>query len=135
MKKIFRNNRLIAIAFLTLFTTRATQAAITDGSNDVPVQLRFIGSINNHSVFQLKVAGNTQQDDFTLTIRDTYGNSIYRENIKANNFSRKFLFDTDELGDETLKLEVYNRSTRQYVVYDINRQYSSMQNVVITEQK
>ena len=136
MKKIFRNNRLIAIAFLTMFSSGAVMAATSDSINNRnPVELKFVGSFNNQTIFQLKVTGNPQFDDFSLIIRDIYGNSIYRENIKAENFSKKFLFDTDELGDETLQLEVYNRKTRQSVIYEINRQYKALQEIVINQIK
>ncbi|HEY6062531.1 MAG TPA: hypothetical protein VIV35_02920, partial [Chitinophagaceae bacterium] len=111
MKKIFNNNRLIAIAFFTVFAATVAPAVLANNCKDLPVELKFIGSINNQSIFQLKISGNSPQDDYALTIRDEFGNSIYRENIKGRSFSKKFLFDTDELGDDTLLLEVFCRKT------------------------
>jgi hypothetical protein len=135
MKKIFNNSRLIAIAFFTVFTAAAAPAALANSSKELPVELKFISNINNQSIFQLKISGNTLQDDFTLIIRDPSGNSIYRENIKAENFSKKFLFDTEELGDDTLQLEVYCRKTNKSVVYSIQRQTRYVEDVVISELK
>ena len=135
MKKIFNNGRLIAIAFFTLFTAAAIPAALANDSNSntLPVELKFIGSINNQTIFQLKISGNILNDDYSLIIRDETGNSIYRENIKAGSFSKKFLFDTEELGDETLLFEVLCRKNNKSVVYRINRKYHYKEEVLVSE--
>ena len=137
MKKIFNNGRLIAIAFFTVFTAASVPAALANDSSskDLPVELKFIGSINNQTIFQLKITGNTLQDDYTLIIRNETGNSIYRENIKAGSFSKKFLFDTEELGDETLLFEVICRKTNKSAVYRINRQYHYSEEVLVSKLK
>lgn len=133
MKRIFRNNRLVAIAFLTLFTGAAF-GSVTPGSNfsGKQVELNFVGNIYNQSVFQLKVNG-LHDDEFTLSIRDRFGNPVYKENISAGNFSKKFLFDTDELSDEALLLEVYNRTKKQTVLYEISLTADTRCNASIKE--
>ncbi len=135
MKKIFSNSRLIAIAFFTVFIAAAIPAALANNSKDLPVELKFIGSINNQAIFQLKISANSQHDDYTLIIRDETGNSIYRENIKAESFSKKFLFDTEELGDDTLLFEVLCRKSNKSVVYRINRQYHYREEILVSELK
>jgi hypothetical protein len=135
MKKIFRNSRLIAIAFFTVFTAAAAPSASANHSKDLPVELKFFGSINNQTIFQLNISGNDLQNDFTLIIRDETGNNIYRENIKAGNFSKKFLFNKDELGDDTLQFEVFCRNTGKSVVYEINRKYHTTDQLVVSELK
>lgn len=131
MKKIFNKSKLIAIAFFTVFTTAAAPTAFADSGNELPIELRFIGNINNKTIFQLVVAGNNLNAEYILTIRDPFGNSIYRENIKADNFSKKFLFDTDELGDDLLEFEVYSKTSNQSVKYKISRQSHYVEEVVV----
>ena len=121
MKKIFRNNRLIAAAFLTVFAaTMVSESRATNSSHLVPVELKFAGMIKNDPVFQLSVSGSSGQDDFTISITDAAGISLYRENIRAENFTKKFLLNADELGDETLRLEILSRKTKKIVVYEIS---------------
>jgi hypothetical protein len=135
MKKIFRNNRLIAMAFLTLYSTAAAASVQPDISfSDRQVELSFIGTIYHQSVFQLKV-NSSPGDEFTLSLTDIYGYHVYRENIKAGMFSKKFLFDTDELSDETLQLEVYNRTTKQTVLYKIRLTTNTLYRADIIELK
>jgi hypothetical protein len=122
MKKIFRNNRIIAIAFMTFFAASAfaTPKAGEPGK-DVPVSLSYAGSIQEKPMFELSFNGNKENDDFTITISDEWGNRLYRENIKAENFSKKFLLNTEEIGDETLTFEVISNKTGKKVLYEVNR--------------
>jgi hypothetical protein len=135
MKKIFRNSRLIVIAFFTVFTASAAPPSSDSNTKNLPIELKFIGSINNQTIFQLNISGNELQNDYMIIIRDENGINIYRENIKAGNFSKKFLFNKDELGDDTLLFEVFSRNTNKSVVYKINRQYYTTDELVVSELK
>jgi hypothetical protein len=135
MKKIFRNSRLIVIAFFTVFTASAAPSAVAADGKDLPIELKYFGSINNQTIFQLNISGNDLQNDYTIIIRDENGINIYRENIKAANFSKKFLFNKDELGDDTLQFEVFCRDTNKSVFYKINRQYYTTDELVVSELK
>ena len=81
MKKIFRNNRLVAIAFFTLFSVAAAPAALATENPVIPVELTFVGHVKNQPMFQLSFNGNETQNEITIIITDEYGNSLYRENI------------------------------------------------------
>src|ERR1700730_5804435 len=98
MKRVFKNNRLIAIAFFTVFSVAAAPAVMANGSNPaIPVELKLVGSIKNQPLFQLNFTGNAEENEFTIIIRDDAGNSLYRENIKGEVFSKKFLVNTEEM--------------------------------------
>lgn len=134
MKKIFSNNRIVAIALLTVFSVAAAPSVMaTEKNPTVPVTLAFIGNIKNQPVFQLNFAGNELQNNFTIAIHDEYGNSLYWENVKAANFSKKFVLNTDELGDETLHFVIYCKNTKSSVEYKVNRNTHQVQDVVVSE--
>ncbi|MEO7924410.1 MAG: hypothetical protein ABIR30_12090 [Chitinophagaceae bacterium] len=134
MKKIYWNNRLIAVAFMTIFTTlSAGSLQANDKDSLVPVELKQIGSIQNQPLFQLSFYGNAAQNDFIIRITDEYGNAIYRENIKAESFSKKFLLNTDEIGDAVIRFEISCRKSNQNVAYEIKRRTSYQQDLVINE--
>ena len=125
MKKIFRNNRILVIAFLTMFSGAAVAASPnTDPANDVPASLSYVGNLKDQPIFLLSVNGNKEQDEFTITIKDDLGNRLYSEKIKAEIFSKKFLLNTDEIGDETLRFEITSNKTGKTVLYEVN-QYTS----------
>lgn len=133
MKKIFSNNRLIAIAFFTVFSATAVSAASDSSNLAMPVELKLIGSINDQPLFQLSYAGTTGQDDFTIIIRDEDGNSLYRENIKGESFTKKFLLNRDEVGSGTLRFEITSKKNSKTVVYEVNRNTREVEDLVINK--
>jgi hypothetical protein len=138
MKKIFSNNRLIAIAFFTVFSVMAAPfAAVASDSTQnraMPVvELKQVGNINDQPIFQLTYSGNTQQDEFTIVIRDANGNSLYRETIKAENFTKKFLFNKEEISDEKLRFEISSKNQNKTVVYEVNRNIRQVEDLVISK--
>jgi hypothetical protein len=135
MKKIFNNNRLIAIALLTVFSVAAAPAMAAEKNPVVPVEFSYIGNVANQPMFQLSFAGNATQNDFTIIITDEYGNSLYRENIKAMNFTKKFLLNTEELGDETLYFTIFCKNTKSSVEYKVNRNTRQVREVLVSEVK
>lgn len=137
MKKIISNNRLIAIAFMTVFSLAAIPAAFANGGGgkEVPVELKYMGNIKSQHLFMLNVTGNEKHDEFTIVIRDEFGNQVYRENVKAEKFSKKFLFNTDEFSNASLEFEVFSKKAGKSVVYEINSNTRSVEEVVVNEIK
>jgi len=135
MKKIIRNNRIIAIALITVFSLATVPAALANGSKEVPAELSYVGQIKSHQLFQLSVAGDELNDEFLILIKDDFGNLVYKENIKSASFTKRFLFDAEELSSYPLHFEVFSRKTKKSVVYAINSSISQVENVVIKELK
>jgi hypothetical protein len=135
MKQIFRNNRLIAIALMTVFSLAAAPVLANGGGKETAAQLNYVGTINNHQMFQLNVAGDELNNEFTILIKDEFGNQVYKEYIKSENFSKRFLFDTDELGSSSLHFEVVSRKTKKSVVYEISSSVSLVKNISVSEVK
>src|SRR5687768_4795390 len=110
MEKIFRNNRLIVIAFFTVFSVSSVQDAIAgDNNKTIPVEMKFMGRLNDQLLFKLNFTGNADHNDFTIIIRDEKNHILYRDNIKGENFSKSFLLNTDEIGDTKLTFEVISK--------------------------
>lgn len=119
MKKIFRNSKLIAVAFLTIFSVGANANGPLENNPVIPAELKYAGMLRENPVFELNVDG-AQQDDYTISIADINGNRLYTEKIRADKFTKRFLLNTDELGDEKLYFSVYSRKNNQTAVYEIS---------------
>jgi hypothetical protein len=135
MKKIMKNNRIIAIALLTLFSATAFAGNNSFGKEKepTPVEFKFIGLVNEQAVFELKVAADESASDYTITITDEAGSTYYRENIKATQlFSKKFLF-TEEISDNKLLLTVTCRNNKKAVVYKIEDKHNYSRETVVSE--
>jgi hypothetical protein len=135
MKQIFRNNRLVAIALMTVFSLAAVPTLANDGGSETVTRLNYIGTLNDHQQFLLKVTGDEANNEFIIIIRDETGNQIYKENIKSENFTKKFLFNTDELNYSSLLFEVVNRKTKKSVIYEISSNISLVKNIEVTQVK
>jgi hypothetical protein len=136
MRKIFSNNRIMVIAFFTVFSVAAAPAAkASDSTNVVPVQLKYIGTINNQPLVQLTFAGNAEENEFTIIIRDEYSNSLYRETIKGESFYKKFLLNNDEIGDEILRFEVISKRSNKSVVFEVSRESHYINEMAVSKVK
>jgi len=118
MKKI--STRLMAIALMTVFTTAFMSPAIAnDEKKPIPVELKFVGNLRNQPLFHL-VFSNAEEGQFSITIRDSYSNVLYRENVKGALFLKKFLLNVEELGEGKLKFEISGKGYDKPVVFEIN---------------
>ncbi|MBI1341313.1 MAG: hypothetical protein GC171_00105 [Terrimonas sp.] len=126
MKRIFKNNRVLVIAFFTAFTVSAITGTAQEPGKSLPVSLTYAGSLHDQPLYKLSVAGNTQLDQFAVSILDANGNLLYSENIKAEHFTKSFLLNTDEIGDDNLYFEITSKKTKESVTYEINR-YSHLE--------
>jgi len=134
MEKIFRNNRLIVIAFFTAFSVASVQNVIAGNNNNtIPVEMKFIGHLNNQLLFKLSFAGNAEHNEFTIIIRDEKNAILYRQNIKGENFSKSFLLNADEIEDNKLTFEIISKKTKESVVYEVNRKTSVAEEMIISK--
>ena len=134
MEKIFRNKRLIVIAFFTAFSVASVHNAMANGDNNpIPVEMKFMGRLNNQLLFKLNFAGNAEHNDFTIIIRDEQNATLYRQNIKGESFSKSFLLNADEIGDNKLTFEIISKKSNQSVVYEVNRKTSVVEEMAISK--
>ncbi len=83
MKTDSRNYRKLAIVVLAFTLAFATPAMANDGDKgDQKTELKFIGDLENQPVFQLNLQ-NREEDEYTVTFRDEYGNVLYSEKFKG----------------------------------------------------
>jgi len=108
------------IALFSFFSLIGTVTLANDETKDPPTaQLKYIGVLKNQPVFQLDLNG-TDEQDFTISVRDQFREILYTERVKAKTFTRKFLLDTDNLGDAVLRVEVRSGRNKPEV-FTINR--------------
>lgn len=100
-----------------------------NNNKESAINLKYSGDIYNQPLYKLTIRGNINWDEFTIIIRDEQSNTLFSENIRAENFSKSFLLNTDEIGDDTLHFEIVNKTTNQSVNYEVNR-YSHLKNVM-----
>lgn len=135
MKKIMKNNKFIALAFITVFSMSASAGNNPEKNkeNTVTAELTHLGNVEENPLVMLKVDGNENQNDFTVAITDNIGQILYKQNIKGESFTRKFLFNTEEIGENTLYLTVTCRNTKTSTVYELSKKLKSEVNFLLTK--
>jgi hypothetical protein len=131
MKKVF-NYRNTAIALFTALTlTISASANATDDKNPATaVELKYIGNFNNKPVFELKINKAVEGGQYLVNIRDEDGNSLYRETLTA---SKKFMLNTDEIGNDVLRFEITGKADNSKLVYTVNQNSRFIDEVSVTK--
>lgn len=132
MKKTM-NTRILAIALATIFTvTLSTTVLANDEKKAIPVELKFIGNIENQPVFQLTFS-SPDENEFTIVVRDEFNTVLYRDYVKAGNITKKFLLNTEELGNTAIQFEITGKKTHKKVIYEVNKQSRFVEDVVVNK--
>jgi hypothetical protein len=135
MKKVLINTRILAIALAATFTTAFSSPAFAmDEKKAIPVELKFVGNIGDQPVFLLNFT-NIEENEYTIVVRDEYGNVLYRDKVKGGNIAKKFILNTEELGDVVIQFEIIGKKTEKTVVYEVNKKSRLVEDLVINKMK
>jgi hypothetical protein len=130
--KTLINTRIVAIALVAALTLAFTTPALanTTGENPQNVELKYLGQYKNQPVFELTFK-NSEEADFTVVIRDEQDNIVYKDFIKSGTTSKKYMLNTEELGDIPVNFEITSRKTDKTVVYKVNKNTRLVEDVVV----
>ncbi len=122
MKHLLRTS---VIALFTLFVLAfSVNVKANGGINPASVvELKFIGNFQDQPVFQLNLL-NKESDEFYISISDLQGNILYSDRVKGINITKKFAINTDEIGDDAIRLTVTSKNKNTKESYDIKRTQS-----------
>ena len=133
MKKVLINTRIFAIALAVTFTTAFNSPALAiDEKKPIPVEMKFVGNVENQPVFEL-IFTCTEENEFTIVVRDEFNYELYRDNIKAGHVTKKFLLNTEELGDAAIQFEITDKKSNETVIFEVNKKQSFIEDVVISK--
>lgn len=125
---------LMAVVALTLAFSTTTLANGEKDPKSSTIELKFIGHYENQPVFLLNL-NNAEEDEFSITFRDDYGNVLYSGKVKGSNISKKFMLNTEEIGDNVLSVEVKAKKNDKAEIYQINRNRSYVDETVVNKVK
>ena len=134
MKPTLINTRAIAIALITLVTVTFTLPVSAEETPKVPVELKYIGTIQNNPVFELSLDG-TSEKEFTVVIRDKYEYIVYKETLKGENISKKFMLSAEELDGVAAKFEITGKTSEKSFVFEVNKNSRIVEDIVINKIK
>ena len=135
MTKAMRNYGILAITLIAFTLSFSTVTlANEEGPKKTVSELKYVGKLENQPVFQLDL-NNTEEEEFSVTFRDEYGNILFSEKFTGVNITKKFLLNNDELSDAHLNVVVKARKRNTTDVYIINRNTSYVEETVVNKIK
>ena len=135
MTKAMRNYGILAITLIAFTLSFSTVTlANEEGPKKTVSELKYVGKLQNQPVFQLDL-NNTEEEEFSVTFRDEYGNILFSEKFTGVNITKKFLLNNDELSDAHLNVVVKARKRNTTDVYIINRNTSYVEETVVNKIK
>ena len=134
MKKVSINPRVLAIALVTTFSVAFLSPAFAiDEKKVIPVDLKFVGNIENQPVFELAFT-NADESEYTVVVRDENNTVLYRDNVKGN-VTKKFMLNIEELGNTAIQFEITGKKTDKTVIYEVNKNSRLIEDIVINKMK
>ncbi len=123
---------IVALAFTLAFSTPTM--ANDGGKDDHKTELKFIGNLENQPVFELNLANN-EEDEYTVTFRDEFGNVLYSDKFKGTGLTKKFMLKADDFSDTALNVTVKSKKGNTTEVYSINRSHSYVEQTQVNKIK
>jgi hypothetical protein len=135
MKKAMNNFRILAIVLVSVLTLGAAQTVLANDKHEGPAaELKFIGNLKDHPVFQLNL-NNAAEGEYIISIKDNFGNLLYSEKIKGDHISRKYSLNPEDIDLSDIRFEVTNRKSNETVSYKVSRNTRYVQDVTVSEEK
>ena len=120
----------VVFAALFLLASGVTTIHAADRKKETPVDITYVGTVNEKPVFQINFENTTGEEVF-LSLTDENGNYIYSEVVKDGRYSRKIQLDNAELNEMKLKLTLRTKRNFQTQLFDINTNVRTVRDVQV----
>ncbi len=121
----------LALSLFFVVSLNVTASA-NDEDKKSAIEVKVISTDNEQPIFQLDL-NNKEVEEFYVTIKDNYGNTLYSDKVKGSRISKKFLLNSDGLADDSIRIEVRSKKTNKSEVYTINRSSKYVQETVVSK--
>ena len=129
MKKVLVS---FALSLFFVLSLNLTASATDDDKKPSTIEVKMISAVDESPIFQLDL-NNKEVEEFYLTIKDNFGNTLYADKVKGSNISKKFKLNPEGMTDETIRIEVKSKKTNKSEIYTINRSSKYVQETVVSK--
>ncbi len=136
MKQAIKTTKMITIGLFTFCIIGLSQVVSATTKTEDPIELKFIGKIKNHPVFQLNL---NKGEAYSISMKDENFDLLYSEKLKSKDvdFSRKYQLDIDEAdlnaSGFAVIVEVTSAKTHKTQVYKISSRKIVNENIVVAK--
>jgi hypothetical protein len=127
----------VVIALMLLITalpatSNAAEEKKAEKSTMAPVEVKFLGQLDNQPVFEMNI-DNNNADVLYLTLKDEEGNVLYGEKLNDKKISKKFRFMSSGYEGLNVTLNLTSKSSKNTQTYQISNVSKVVEDVVVTK--
>ncbi len=122
----------LAMSLFFVVSLNLTASATDEDKKPSTIEVKMISNENEQPIFQLDL-NNKEVEEFYVTIKDNYGNTLYADKVKGSHISKKFMLNPEGMLDEAIRIEVRSKKTNKSEVYTINRSSKYVQETVVSK--
>lgn len=128
-----RMNILRSLGFIAVFAFLFAPVTLlaSDTKPALPVEIKYVGSIDYKPVFQIDFE-NVEGTEVNLLLRDEDGTIIYSEFVKDKKYSRKIQLENIDR-NARLTLSLRTKKGTQTQVFQINKNTRIVEDVVVAK--
>lgn len=126
-------NLLLIAMIATSFTNAAIAGNPNNRNTKEPIELKWLGNIENKSIFVLEFSDQNKADTYNLIITDENGYEFFNEVIDPSKKTRKFFLNVDELANTKVNFELTSRATGKKTSYQVNLQQTTTNGLTMTK--
>ncbi len=123
MKQTINKGSMITLGLFALCTLGIKNVTFAGTKNDDPVEVKFIGAINNLPTIQIDL-NNSEEGEYSITIKDMKYHILYFEIVRGKDLSKTIKLNTDKneinAPGFTAHVEVTSQKTLKTTVFNIN---------------
>ncbi|MFN4314937.1 MAG: hypothetical protein ACK4E0_11620 [Chitinophagaceae bacterium] len=135
MKNVIKSGRFATLTLAALLTLGlSTQVFAGTEKEPTGVEIKYVGSHKNQPVLELNF-NNPDEIEYSIEVVDEHNVLLYKDVVKANAGTRRFLLNTEELGNVGLRFEITGKKSNKTTVYEINRNARVVEDLVVNKVK
>jgi hypothetical protein len=122
----------IALALVIALTLGLSAAKANDEVKPKStIELKVVANVNDQPVLLLSL-NNQEEEEFQVTIKDQAGNIFYSDKVKGTMITKKFMINSNEIGDDAVYVEVKSKKSNKVEVYNVARNRTYIQETTVS---
>lgn len=114
---------IIAIAIFAILSFNQVMAGQKEDSiTNLPVELKFMGTVESQHLFELSFAGSTKENEYSVSITDESGYVFFNDIFKGESFTKRFSLNTEVLEESDVTFSITEKKSGKKVNYHVTRQ-------------
>lgn len=130
-----KNKLNIILVVFTLLSIGFTSSAFANNEKkNAEVEVKFIGNHKDQPVIEVQF-NQADESEYIIEVVDEYNYLLYKDVVKVSNGVRRFILNTEELGNTGVRFTITGRKNNKSTVFDVNRNARMVEDLVVSKRK